>query len=92
MKFEWDEAKNQQNIRKHGVDFSLAKRIFEHPVLTASDNRYNYDEEREISIGLVDNILLLTVVHTDREHGTTRLISARKATKLERKRYEKNIL
>lgn len=91
MEFEWDEDKNRQNIHKHGVDFNLAKRIFEQPVLTVLDNRKDYGEEREISIGMIDGILLLTVVHTDRAHDVIRLISARKATKSERKRYEKRL-
>lgn len=91
MKFEWDEAKNHSNIAKHGVDFNLAKRIFEGTVLTALDNRNDYGEEREISIGIVNGVLILTVVHTERESNVTRLISARKATKLERKRYERNL-
>lgn len=91
MHYEWDESKNQLNIRKHGVDFQLAKRIFEQPVLTVLDTRNDYGEEREISIGLVDGVLMLTVVHTDREYNVVRLISARRATKKERKRYEKNL-
>lgn len=91
MNYEWDENKNQLNIRKHGVDFQLAKRIFEQPVLTVLDTRNDYGEEREISIGLVDGVLMLTVVHTDREYNVVRLISARRATKQERKRYEKNL-
>lgn len=89
MKFEWDEEKNQQNIRKHGIDFNLAKRIFEHDVVTSLDIRHDYGEEREISLGLIDGILLLAVVHTERGLNLVRIISARKATKQERKHYEK---
>lgn len=89
MLFDWDDNKNQQNIRKHGIDFELAKRIFEHRVITALDTREVYGEDREISIGMVDGILILTVVHTERSGGITRIISARKATRQERKRYEK---
>lgn len=89
MKFEWDEEKNRQNIRKHGVDFDLAKRIFEQDVITSLDTRYDYGEDREISVGLVDGVLFLIVVHTDRQANTRRIISARKATKQERKGYEK---
>lgn len=91
MKYEWDEEKNQQNIRKHGVDFDLAKRIFEGPVITNLDNRDDYGEDREISIGMIDGVLVLVVVHTDREWDIRRIISARRATKSERKRYEKNL-
>lgn len=85
--FEWDEAKNKQNIKKHGVSFKTACRIFEGPVLTLIDDRYDYGEVREISIGVVDKIAVLTVVHTDR-NGAKRLISARLARRDERKKYE----
>ncbi len=91
MEFEWDDEKNDTNIKKHGVSFEKAKRIFEDDVLTVVDERFHYGELREISIGLIDGILLLTVAHTDTETGIIRLISARKATKQERRRYEKNI-
>ncbi|MEZ5535514.1 MAG: BrnT family toxin [Thiolinea sp.] len=89
MKYEWDEEKNRQNIRKHGIDFNLAKRLFEQHVVTSLDTRSDYGEEREISIGMIDGVLFLTVVHTDRGLDVRRIISARKATKQERKHYEK---
>ena len=50
MRYEWDEAKNEINIRKHGIDFNDAKDIFEHPVLTWLDNREDYGEERWITL------------------------------------------
>ena len=46
MEFEWDSVKNQRNIEKHGIDFTDAVRIFEHPTLTVVDNRRNYGEKR----------------------------------------------
>ena len=46
MLYEWDDAKNEINIRKHGIDFNDAKDIFEHPILTWPDNREDYGEER----------------------------------------------
>ena len=73
------------------MSFDKAKRIFEGEVLTAIDERFDYGELREISLGLVDGVLLLTVVHTDTQTGKIRLISARKATKKERRRYEEII-
>lgn len=90
MDFEWDDAKNQVNIRKHGVSFETAKRIFEGPVYTCLDDRDDYGEERFISIGMVDGIAVLVVVHTDRE-GRVRLISARPASNKERQRYYEQI-
>lgn len=93
MKFEWDEDKNQTNITKHGIDFQQAKRVFEDlNILTYEDARFNYREIREISIGQLllttqQKIIIAVVVHTDRD-GKVRLISARKASKRERKIYE----
>ena len=91
VKFEWDEDKNKLNISKHGISFEKAKNIFNGDTLTFVDERYHYDELREISIGLVDGVLYLTVVHTDTERGKTRLISARRANRTERERYEKTL-
>jgi hypothetical protein len=88
--FEWDDAKNTVNVAKHGVSFQLARRIFDGPVLTVRDDREDYGEVREISIGSIDNIAVLTVVHTDRQ-GKVRIISARPASERERRRYEEAI-
>ena len=88
--FEWDDTKNAINIAKHGVSFQLARRIFDGPVLTVRDDRVDYGEVREISIGTVDKSAILTVVHTDRQ-GKVRIISARPASARERRRYEEAI-
>ena len=89
MTFEWDPAKNQANIGKHGVAFDTAKRIFEGPVLTWRDDRRAYGEERYISVGRVGGALLV-IVHTERD-GRTRLISARPASRKERKAFDETI-
>jgi uncharacterized DUF497 family protein len=88
MKFEWDERKNRANIEKHGVGFETASRIFDGPVFTAVDDRFEYGEVRENSIGMVDGVLVLVVTHTDRG-GTIRIISARPAKHAEGTNYEK---
>ena len=88
--FEWDDDKNLQNQFKHGVSFELAKQIFEGFTLTALDERQDYGEVREISIGSVGDVLILVVVHTER-NGNQRIISARKALKQERKYYEQTL-
>ncbi len=90
MKLAWDPAKNAANIAKHGVSFEQAARIFDGPVLTGTDDRVYHGEMREISIGLLDGIATLVVVHTDRG-GVTRIISARRALKTERELYAKTI-
>ncbi|RUT34507.1 BrnT family toxin [Arsenicitalea aurantiaca] len=87
MKFEWDASKDRANIAKHGFGFAFASRIFEGPVLTSADERFDYGEARAVSIGAVEGVLVIVVVHTDRK-GTVRLISARRANRAERMRYE----
>ena len=86
MGFEWDEAKNAENYRKHNIRFEEAREIFSGPVLTWFDDRFDVGEIRETSLGMLGTSVVLSVAHTDRD-GVTRLISARKATKMERRRY-----
>lgn len=74
--------------KKHGIDFVLACKIFYNYTVEFEDNRYDYEEERSIAIGIITN-QTLTVVYTIR-NGIIRLISARKSTKEERKIYEQN--
>jgi uncharacterized protein len=90
MKIEWDEAKNASNIEKHGVSFTMAALIFDGPVLTFEDDRRDYGEQRLNSIGSASGVVILTVTHTDRQ-GVTRIISARPASRRERKRYDEAI-
>ncbi len=90
MEFEWDEDKNRSNIAKHGISFETAVRIFNRPTVDQIDDRFEYGEQRTISIGVVDMIAALVVVHTDR-NGTLRIISARKANRRERQHYEAKI-
>lgn len=87
MPFEWDEQKNQSNIRKHGLDFADAWEIFEGPVLTALDDREEYGEERWIGIGLLRSRVVV-MVYTEPNNETVRIISLRKALTYERNRYE----
>lgn len=89
MNFEWDEVKNEANYRKHGIRFEDAVRIFLNPVFTEVDDRKDYGEVRERSIGLLDGEAVIVVIHTDR-NGTARLISARPAKRAERKDYNDN--
>lgn len=86
MEFEWDEDKRQAGIRKHGVDMLYAALIFEGPVLTVVDDRMDYGEVWEISLGLVEDEVFL-VVHTQRGE-VTRIISGWKGGRNDRRRYE----
>ena len=90
MRFEWDEAKNQANIRKHRIDFQDAVDIFNHPYLCRIDDREDYGEERWIAIGRLHTLTGI-VVYTEKSGDIIRVISARKATKTEVRHYEKNI-
>jgi uncharacterized protein len=90
VQFEWDENKNQTNIRKHGIDFRDAIDIFNHPVLTQLDGREDYGEERWTALGWM-KALIGVVVYVERRADTVRIVSARKATRQEAKRYEQRI-
>jgi hypothetical protein len=87
VNFEWDEDKNQENIRKHGFDFADAWEIFEAPMRTALDMKEDYGEDRWNGIGLLGNRIVV-VVFTERGEDTIRIISLRKALKHERKKFE----
>lgn len=86
MLFEWDEAKDAANRAKHGIGFDEAAEIFAGPVLTEPSPRDHADEARFISIGQGRRGLIVTVVHVDRS-GVMRIISARPASRAERRRF-----
>jgi uncharacterized DUF497 family protein len=90
MHFEWDVAKNLINIRKHGIDFVDVVDMFNHPMLTLSDDSQRYAEERWIAMGWIQTTIGV-VVYTEKCGDTIRIISARKATKHEVKRYEQRL-
>lgn len=87
MEFQWDADKAAQNLRKHGVPFSVAARVLFDPFrVEVYDGREDYGEDRWATIGHVAPALLY-VVYTVRDEETIRLISARKANEQERKQY-----
>nr|WKF57650.1 hypothetical protein HUO10_002143 [Paraburkholderia busanensis] len=88
--FEWDEAKNQINIRKHGIDFADAIDVFNHPVLTALDEREDYGEERWVALGWIEASMGV-VVYVERSEDVLRIISARKATRRENRQYKERV-
>lgn len=88
MEFEWDEDKNQANIRKHDFDFSDAWQLFESPMLIAPDVREDYGEDRWVGIGFLQTRVVV-VVYVERRQDTLRIISLRKAQKYERQQFEK---
>ena len=86
MQFEWDETKNQKNQQKHYISFEEAAEIFQGVVFTFTSNKIDYGEVQKVSIGTIQNVVIVAVVHTDRQ-GKIRIISARKATLKERRKY-----
>ena len=96
IQLEWDEAKNRANQLKHGVSFEIAALVFDDPFALMHQDRVVDVEYRWQAIGLVAEQVVLVVAHTVRESDegseTIRVISARKALKIERKRYEEQAL
>jgi uncharacterized protein len=91
MKFTWDNNKNAINKAKHGISFDTAKLVFDDPYHLSIQDRHENGEERWQTLGLINNQVVLLVAHTVHEESETeviRIISARKATKQERSRYE----
>lgn len=84
--YEWDELKNQSNEKKHGINFNDAVEALKGFTVDKIDDRFDYNETRIISIGKTEYALIVVVVHTDRQ-GITRIISVRKANKLEKENY-----
>ena len=88
----WDPRKDHANRRKHRLSFAFAARVFDDP-LALSKIDESSTEERWITMGMVEGVVIL-VVHTwqDRDAGEPegRIISARKATRHERKAYEES--
>jgi uncharacterized protein len=92
MRFEWDENKSQANIRKHKVGFELSALVFDDPYAITTLERIVDDEERWQTIGMAGGLMLILVVHTHKDDDEViRIISARKATRSERKIYEDSV-
>ena len=89
MQFEWDENKRRTNLQKHGVDFVDAVKIFAGFTVTLQDDRFQYDENRFITFGMLKG-RVVAVLHTERQNRI-RLISIRKATRNETKAYFEQI-
>ena len=95
IRFEWDGTKNLSNQRKHGVSFEEACQVFRDPLYVSVQDRIEGGELRWQTLGMVEGFLLLTVAHTVGEEledssmvDVIRIISARPATRKERRRYE----
>ena len=94
MRFEWDEYKDRLNRAKHGVSFETARLVFDDPLHLSVQDRIVAGEARWQTLGLVSGVVILIVAHTYGTEGpgqeVIRIISARKATRNERRRYEQS--
>jgi uncharacterized protein len=89
IRFEWDPRKAKSNAQKHGVSFEEAQSVFfDEQGLLFEDPQPLHEEERFVLLGLSASLRLLVVVHALRERDVIRIISARKATRLETRQYE----
>ena len=89
IKFEWDPRKDSANQRRHGVSFEEAQSVFfDENAIQFYDEDHSEQEDRFIMLGLSIRSRILVVCHCERESGNViRIISARKATRSERKYY-----
>ena len=97
IRFEWNEAKAAANLKKHGVSFETAVRAFDDPFALSEQDRIEVGEQRWQTLGMVEGHLLLLVAHTvfdDEDDGQAveiiRIVSARRADRRERQRYEED--
>ena len=91
-RFEWDDQKATSNRIKHGVSFEEATTVFDNPLAVIFDDEaHSDDEQRELIIGHSTEGRLLIAVFIEQAEGVVRIISARRATKRERRDYEENI-
>lgn len=92
MKFEWDDAKDRSNQKKHGLSFSEATRLFQSSkdYLEIFDAAHSDAEDRFIAIGEIDRGIAV-VIQTKREDDVVRIIGARFATKREQERYRRHM-
>lgn len=81
----WDESKRKLNLRKHGIDFRDAETIFDGPTVTAEDTRLPYGEQRLVTLGLLNGVVV-SMTYTERKDDM-RIISIRKALKHETRFY-----
>jgi uncharacterized protein len=89
MEIGWDEAKSRSNYAKHGLSFEDAEQVFEGPCVTFEDDRFDYGEQRLITMGMLAGRFVV-IAHAPDGEGT-RLISMRKGNRREKKIYQERL-
>jgi len=89
MRFTWHETKREANLKDHGLDFVDASEVFAGATFTYRDDRFEYGEERLVTLGLLRG-MVVSIVHTETP-SRIHLISFRKATKHEQAIFFKNL-
>ena len=89
IRFTWDGDKRISNIRDHGLDFVDAALVFEGVTMTYEDDRFDYGEQRFVTLGMLKGVLV-SIVHTE-DDERIHLISLRRATGREARIYGENI-
>ena len=89
MRFTWSERKRSVNLKEHGLDFVDAPRVFEGLTFTYEDDRFAYGEQRFVTLGLLAGVPV-SVAHTESD-DEIRIISFRKATEREARRFFREI-
>lgn len=87
--YEWDEEKSERNLEKHGLSFVDAEIVFSGPCVTFVDDRFDYEETRLITLGILEGRVVV-IVHAPRGENT-RIISMRKANAREQRIYQKRL-
>jgi uncharacterized DUF497 family protein len=91
VRYEWDEAKARHNLAKHGLSFEDAPLVFDGPTVTLEDNRFDYGEQRFITLGVLAGRVVVRPRHTARGDDATRIISTRKANRREQEVYQERL-
>jgi Uncharacterized protein conserved in bacteria len=89
MRFTWDEKKRTTNLKQHGFDFADTLPVFDGMTFTYEDDRFNYGEQRFITLGMLEGVVV-SIVHSETPRRI-HIISFRKATRHEQIFYYQNI-
>jgi uncharacterized DUF497 family protein len=90
VRYEWDDAKSRGNVAKHALDFADAAQVLSGRCVTFMDSRFDYGEERLITLGLLAGRVVI-VAHAPRGDDITRIISMRKANRREQRIYQERL-